>query len=308
MKEIKPLDVISRVARALPENCRENIVIIGSLAAAYAYFGNKRNIVVRTKDIDCLIKPYTVAVEKGKIITKQLLEAGWKPGKIGLHQDPATRDTPDENLPAIRLYPPDADPRDENAWFIELLTEPQSTADQGKKWTRIIIDEEIHFGLPSFRFLAITAFNPEKIEEFGICRAQPKMMALANLLEHPKIRPEHMSKSFAGREIKRSNKDLGRVLAIGYLEQEMYNTDLRNWGFEWGYALKHCFPDEWESLAQKAGDGLNALIHSNEDLDEAYHTCANGLLSSFGITTKILQEAGNRILGDAVGALQKFKG
>ncbi len=43
------------------------------------------------------------------------------------------------------------------------------------------------------------------------------MMALANMLEHPKIKSDTMSGLLQGRTIKRSNKDLGRVLAIAYL-------------------------------------------------------------------------------------------
>lgn len=40
------------------------------------------------------------------------------------------------------------------------------------------------------------------------------MMALANILEHPRIKPETMSGLIENRKIKRSNKDLGRALAI----------------------------------------------------------------------------------------------
>ena len=40
------------------------------------------------------------------------------------------------------------------------------------------------------------------------------MMALANLLEHPEIKSDAMISLFAGCWIKRSDKDLGRVLAI----------------------------------------------------------------------------------------------
>ncbi len=304
MKEIKPIEVIRKVAGALPSECGENIVIIGSLAAAYAYLGDDQNMIVRTKDIDCLLKPFKVAVEKGQLITKQLLDAGWQPGRNGPHQNAGTQNTPVDELPAIRLYPPDIDPNEENSWFVEFLTEPESSTNKGKIWTRIVIDED-HYGLPSFRFLAITAFKPNKIDDLGIYYAQPKMMALANLLEHPQIKPERISTAFAGRDIKRSNKDLGRVLAIGYLEQEKYNRDFREWGYEWGEALKQCFRDEWKSLAGNAGIGLSALLQRDEDLDEAYHTCQYGLLTSFGITKEILKEVGARILGDAVGTLQK---
>jgi hypothetical protein len=304
MKEIKPIEVIREVAGAIPPECLENIVIIGSLAAAYAYLGHDQNMVVRTKDIGCLLKPFKVVVEKGQLITKQLLDAGWQPKKMGPHQNPGTQATPTEELPAIRLYPPDIDPNEENSWFVEFLTEPESSENKGKTWTRIVIDEG-HYGLPSFRFLAITAFQPDKIDDLGIYYAQPKMMALANLLEHPQIKPELMSMAFAGRDIKRSNKDLGRVLAIGYLEQEKFWSDFREWGYEWGVALNHCFRHDWKSLAENAGSGLAALLQSDEDLNEAYHTCQYGLLTSFGITSEILKEVGYRILGDAVGTLQK---
>jgi hypothetical protein len=306
MKEIKPVEVIRKVAGALPPECLENIVIIGSLAAAYAYLGDNHNMIVQTKDIDCLLKPHTVAVDKAQLIARQFLDVGWQRRKIGPHQNPGSPDTPIDELPAIRFYPPDNDPKEGNDWFVEFLTEPESFTDQGKKWTRIIIDEG-HFGLPSFRFLAITAYQPIKIEEFGIFYAQPKMMALANLVEHPQIKPDRMSTPFAGRNLKRSNKDLGRVLAIGYLEQEKYTSDFREWGYEWGVALKHCFRDEWKSLAENAGSGLSALLQSDEDIEEAYHTCQYGLLTSFGITIDILKEVGFRILGDAIGTLQKTK-
>jgi hypothetical protein len=77
------------------------------------------------------------------------------------------------------------------------------------------------------------------------------MMALANLLEHPEIKPERMSGLFAGRAIKRSNKDLGRVLAITSLANL---NDYRPWAVYWKEALEHCFPNEWRDLASRAGN------------------------------------------------------
>jgi hypothetical protein len=67
------------------------------------------------------------------------------------------------------------------------------------------------------------------------------MMALANLLEHPDIKAERMSGLFAGRAIKRSNKDLGRALAMAYLAEL---DDYRTWGLAWSSALEACFSDE----------------------------------------------------------------
>lgn len=43
------------------------------------------------------------------------------------------------------------------------------------------------------------------------------MMALCNLLHHPKISDTRMSEPVSGRSIKRANKDLGRVVALAYL-------------------------------------------------------------------------------------------
>lgn len=293
------------MAEAVPEECRNNIVIIGSLAAAYAYFGDNDQMAVQTKDIDCLLKPFHVAKEKGQAITGQLMAAGWQQRRIGNHLTPGTPQTPEDELPAVRLYPPEIDQEDENAWFIELLTEPESSKDLGKKWLRMVVDEG-HFGIPSFRYLAVTAFTPDKIDKLGIYYARPQMMVLANLLEHPKIMSDRMSALFAGREIKRSNKDLGRVLAIGYLAEENGIKDFRQWGYEWQKALSKCFQDEWKNLAKNAGTGLRELLQSDEDLVEAHHTCANGLLSSYGVTKEDLLEAGERVLGDAVDTLENL--
>jgi len=307
MSQINAADVLKNVADAVPEDCRENIVIIGSLAAAYAYFSNDSNKAVRTKDIDCLLKPFLVASDKGEAITRKLLDAKWHPRLIGERQTPGTPDTPDNELPAVRLYPPGVDQGDENAWFIELLTEPESPKDLGKKWTRMIIDEG-HFGLPSFRYLSLTAFRPEKIEELGIYYARPQMMALANMLEHPEIKPERMSTTYGDRRIKRTNKDLGRVLAIGYLEQEKVIKDFRKWAYDWRDALQSCFPDDWKNMCMVAGSGLRALLESPEDMEEAYYTCVYGLLSTFGVRQGALLEVGERIMGDAVDTLIEISG
>lgn len=133
------------------------------------------------------------------------------------------------------------------------------------------------------------------------------MMALANLLEHPEIKPDRMSSLFENRSIKRSNKDLGRVLAIGYLEEEKGQKDFRQWGDEWKYTLQSCFPEEWKRLAKNTGMGLRALLESNEDLEEAHHTCAYGLLSSYGVTEGELREVGDRMLGDAIEPLEELR-
>ncbi|WP_156345899.1 hypothetical protein [Verrucomicrobium spinosum] len=182
--------------------------MIGSLAAGYHYFRKDPSKAVRTKDVDCVLEPFHAAVGAGQSIARQLLDAGWQRRVTGNHQKPGSDKTPVEELPAVRLYPPNVKPDSEEAWFIELLTVPASADVSGRVWTRLPLTEG-HFGLPTFRFLSVTTFRPLKAGRLGIRYARPEMMALANLLEHPRIKPESMSAAIVGREIKRSNKDLG---------------------------------------------------------------------------------------------------
>jgi hypothetical protein len=218
---------------------------------------------------------------------------------------PETPHTPEQNLPAVRLYPPELSEGDEDAWFIELLAEPEPNQTAERKWSRIIIDDG-HFGLPSFRYLSLASFNPIKIKDLGIYYANPEMLALANLLEHPCIKPERMKASIAGRSIKRSNKDLGRVLALGFLAERNGLYDFSAWGFEWQSALMSLFEKEWQKIAKTAGDGLRSLLESDEDFEEAHHTCINGLLSSIKPSIDELKTTGYRILGEAVEKLAEM--
>jgi hypothetical protein len=302
MNQISPAKVLAEVSAALPGSCRENVVVIGSLAAGYHFFKDDPSKAVRTKDVDCVLAPFHAAVSAGQAITRQLLDGGWQRRMAGDHQLPGDAGTPVDQLPAVRLFPPGVDPDSEEAWFIELLTVPESADDVGRKWTRLPLAEG-HFGLPTFRFISITAFDSLPAVGLGIRYARPEMMALANLLEHPEIKQDRMSGLFAGRAIKRSNKDLGRVLAIATLADL---HDYRPWANSWKKALETCFPKEWRSLALRTGAGLRALLASRTDFEEAHHTCLNGLLSSQPPTLDALRAAGDRVLGDAVESLEEF--
>ena len=301
MSNVTPLQVLEDVAKAVPAECRSNIVVIGSLAAGYHYFGSDQSKAVRTKDVDCVLEPFHAAVGAGQSIARKLLDAGWVQQASANSKAPGDSRTPVEELPVIRLYPPRADPNSEQAWFIELLTVPESAAVNGKEWMRLELPEG-HFGLPTFRFLSITAHNPRPVADLGIRYARPENMALANLLEHPEIKPTTMSSLFAERAIKRSNKDLGRVLAIAILAAL---DDYRSWAEIWKDALTVCFPNEWKGLALRAGTGLRALLASQNDLAQAMHTCVNGLLASQPPTLDAMTAAGERLLGDAVETLER---
>lgn len=293
MSDVSPEQVLREVARAVPHDFLENIVVIGSLATGYHFFRDEPSLQVRTKDIDCILRPRLVAVEAGVAIANQLINVGWRPRKDSLFTEPGTSTTPDRELPAVRLCPPGS-----AAWFIELLTVPQSEVERDS-WTRLELDSG-HYGLPCFRFLSIAAYNPVKTE-FGLYCARPEMMALANLLEHPVIGGQTMSGLFAGRSIRRSNKDLGRVIALARLSA----NETEAWPAVWEDALRACFPTMWRELALCAGNGLRALLNSREDFSEAFITCTNGLLAHYGVAEDQLHVTGQRLLQDAILPLER---
>lgn len=153
--------------------------------------------------------------------------------------------------------------------------------------------------MASFRNLALSERNPAETD-VGVRVARPEAMALANPLAHPEIKPQPMSQPFHGRLVKRSNKDLGRVLAIAALSgDEAVEGRAETW---WG-DLRTCFPEEAAALARRAGSGLRALLESSEDLEEARHTCVWGLLAQRPPRIEELLAVGRRLVQDAIEPL-----
>lgn len=230
MEELAPSQILAELARAIPLDLRCNLVVIGSLAAGYQLFGDQPGAQVRTKDADGVVRPRQRAVEASRTMAERLLAAGWQHRQAGDFGQPGARETPEDRLPAIRLHPPDH--RD---WFLEFLTLPEP-ATVGRQFLRVELSTG-HFGLPSFTYLPIAVWEPSPTP-WGIFGARAEMMALANLLEHPAIRPD----TFQGSSLKRSNKDLGRVLAIASLTPLLGQE---TWLEAWQKALSECFPDDW---------------------------------------------------------------
>lgn len=305
MNGIDPLEPLARVARAIPKPYRKNLVVVGSLAAGAAFQKPNKDVLVRTKDMDCLLQPFEVARESAEEIARVLRHAGWRPPSNGPYAQPGSAATPDNDLPAIRLYPPGMEPDSEEAWFVELLTVSEDpSSSKPKAWTRVRLGDE-HYGLPSFRYLSVVALDPHEFADLGISCARPELMALANLLQHPRVGPEKMSRPFAGRTIRRSNKDLGRVIALAYLADL---ADYEPWGLTWETAITRFFPQERAELIQRAGDGLRQLLaqESEEDFEEAWHTSINGLLANQQPSPEAFRAVGLRVLGEAIGRLERF--
>jgi hypothetical protein len=292
---ISPRDVLREVAAAIPADCRPNVVVIGSLAAAYQLFGADGRTPMRTKDVDCMLSPRVSAVSKGAAWTERLFDAGWTFRANEEFRAPGDATTPLDRLPAVRMKPPSSDD-----WFVELLTVPEASADRERRFLRLETRHG-HFGIPSFGFLSLVNVDPLETE-LGIRVARTEMMALANLLEHPVIADARMSTSIAGRSIKRSNKDLGRVLAI--LRETDDDATMR-WPDAWWDALQRCFPKDAATLARRAGSGMAALLRRPGDLDEARHACNNGLLAASPVTVEQLEALGRRLVADAIEPLER---
>jgi hypothetical protein len=152
---------------------------------------------------------------------------------------------------------------------------------------------------------ALLGFYP-LITDAGDIVPRTEMTVLANLLEHPAIESDVVEGPFyESRAIKRSSEDLGRVLAIARLSEE---AAIAAWPAAWEEALKACFHSRWESLGQRAGAGLRALLASDRDMKEAHAACANGLLAAIPVTAEQLRLTGLRLLQDAIEPLEHSAG
>lgn len=289
MMDLSPAGVLRAIAQAIPKDCHDHITVIGSLAAGYHFFGHRPDVQVRTKDVDCVVAPAIEAVARGQDIAQRLLNAGWTHRTVGEFSQAGTESDPDEVLPAIRLCPPGA-----TDWYLEILTIAASEAQTELSWTRIELPSG-HFGMPAFRFSTLLVFNP-LLSDFGLRYARPELMALANLLEHPQIGMQTMSSTIADRELKRANKDLGRVLAIARLS----GAAIQDWPDSWVQALRAQFPTTWRTLVGQTGTGLRVLVESEENLEEAIWANNNGLLAAEPVTAEQLKFTGLRLLQDVI--------
>lgn len=171
--KLDPAPLFDLIARQVPSHLHENLLIVGSLAAAYHFRSRLNGAGVNTKDADIIIYP-AGAMAECKEIAEGLLAHGWRPHPKCY---PNPRPDPAEALRAVRLYPPDAD-----FYFVELLAFPDRCQTSLKTWVPLELADG-WYGMPSFRFLGLTGFSVQTSDE-GLRYAAPSMMALSNLLAH----------------------------------------------------------------------------------------------------------------------------
>lgn len=296
-----PHRTLRQLAAALPEDVRGDLIIVGSLAAAVRFFPEDDNEPVRTKDIDCLLSPHLRAQASGRQTTETLLGKKWRIRPGSEWSQPGDADTPVNQLPVVRLVPPEEEPpADEGPWFLELLSSPDENQQEGRQFQRL--ETKVgHFALCSFRFLALAEIEPI-LTDSGLKVARPEMMALSNLLHHPQLGSETMSGLIEGRRIKRSSKDLGRVLALSFLANRENEDALGSWAENWASALRVRFPQESERWLSNIGRGLEQLLQRQHsaDLEEAHHTCISGLLARYRPSLSTFHALGRRVMGELI--------
>lgn len=299
---ISPSLVLDQVAAALPVGVRDYLIVCGSLAAAYWFFASDGNRAIRTKDIDGLCSPYAKAVAAATDITDKLLEAHWRPRDDPRFPPGKPGDVP-EDLPMVRLYPPEG-----SNWFLELMAAPppyQPGSDAKK--LQAINTAHGTFALCSFDFLALAEWNPQETAA-GIRIARPEMMALANMLHHPTI----ADTLIAGTTSKRSNKDLGRVLALAHLtierDRRVGTEVLSEWPVSMWAALQEKFGSDARKLALRAGTGVRELMRSVSDLNQAVRIANLGLLASMNIGSEELMATARRLEAEVIEELELLAG
>jgi hypothetical protein len=288
MSMLDPARLFAQIAKDIPAPMHKHILVIGSLATAYYFKDQLANHAVNTKDADLIVHP-AGNTESCRQTAQELLNIGWR--RIDRCQ-PKSSPEPATSLEAIRLHPPDS-----KAYFIEFLNLPSESQTIPKDWIPIEINGG-WYGLPSFRFLRVVTWNKMRSDE-GLDYAAPEMMALANLLAHPKVGPERIEFGDL-KDMLRSVKDLARVLAIAHLAGR---SAVEKWIDPWYTSCVSCYPKDGPSLLVSLSGGLNQVISDTYLVGQAKKANDNGLLANKNVSIQDLKEAGRRLISDVLEPL-----
>lgn len=283
-QELDAAALLQRVADKIPLALRPNVVVIGSIATAWAFRDVSGTHSVATKDIDILLRPAINAVATAQSLGQELLREGWTPqyppGVV-----PGNAATPLDKLPALRLSPPG----DEAGWFVELLAEPPTEQTARRHWRRFSTAAG-EFGLPSFRYMPVAVHGAEDTE-FGLRVAQPTCMALAHLLEHAD--PDRTPISNLPGQPPRFTKDVGRAISLWWLAGQQSVTADDAWRRDWHETLTALYPGRLAEMHAAARTGLASVA---DYLRESHQIALNGVLAPHGTTLDAWRRAYSGLL------------
>jgi hypothetical protein len=280
-------DVIADVLGRLPPGVLGNVVVIGSIAAAWSFRDLEQASRVSTKDIDILLRPAVEASGAASEIAEALLAEGWEP-YYPRGVSAADARTPDEHLPALRLRPPEV----AGGWFLELIGEPDAGQVERRAWRRFETSAG-HFGLPSFRFLRV-ATHGAVAAGAGLRIAHPAAMALANLLEHADPDQTVMSASAVGPGMRRFEKDVGRAVALWWLATQQAPEAIARteWNDRWSEAASDLRIPSFDPCAQAL-----ALLEDGDTRARALLLASTGMLAGTAITHAEYAQAWQQLCG-----------
>jgi len=279
--------ILAEISAQLPDDVLKHVVVVGSIAAAWSFRDLPRQQMVATKDVDVLLRPAISATTAASTIGNALMEAGWEP-TYPPGVSPATEETEDDALPALRLRPPGR----RREWFLELLAAPAADQSANRAWSRFSTNRG-DFGLPSFRTMPIAVHAPQHAEH-GLRVAHPACMALGNMLSHS-IPDRTPISGDAGHGTLRYQKDLGRAVALWWLATRASPDPETEWSDRWRTALASCLPEGVEAGLAKAERGMRAL---EQDLRPAMSSANRGILASQEpMTLALYDRVYRRLLG-----------
>lgn len=276
--------LLERVAAKVPAALRGNVVVVGSIATAWAFRDVSGSGSVATKDIDLLLRPAVDAVATAQTLGQRLLDEGWEP-RFPHGRAPGTMTTPIDELPALRLTPPGG----EDGWFVELLAAPPTDQLQRKHWSRFTTPAGI-FGLPSFRYMPVAVWDADETP-FGLRVAKPACMAMAHLLEHAS--PDTTPISGLPGQPARFIKDVGRAVALWWLASQQSVKAAQTWRRDWDSALNAFLPERRRELSDAANTGLRSL---SSYLRDAHEIAVAGVLAPHGTTLEAYRRAYEALL------------
>ncbi|NQT36315.1 MAG: hypothetical protein HQ581_02435 [Planctomycetes bacterium] len=293
MNKLDPMQLFERIAKDVPSDLHKHLFVTGSLAAAYHFKDQLRGRAVNTKDADLVVHPAGDVVSCRQM-AQRMLDLGWSRTEKCY---PRSTPEPADKLRAIRLYPPHS-----HDYFVEFLGLPRKDQKEPKEWVRLELQDG-WYGLPSFRFLGITATRRFS-SHVGLEYASPDVMALANLLSHPEVGSQRIESGYV-KGVLRSAKDLGRVIAIARLAGR---DETESWREQWFNSVQECFPERWRELFAKLGSGFEEMLKDDNVLEEARQTTDIGLLNGMNVSAEMLRASGERLLQDVIDPLTEKSG